>query len=471
MNLTIKIIQENSIFSFEFADFKVSTMKKIKFFMLILSLCLFSNLKICTQDIIFDHEFCTDGDSSGCWEEKKIEKRPGEIISIQIENTYPDNFNYNLEGFKIPDADGNAESLGRKETHFINEVYDPQYGGYILRITPKSSVPTGLGAVTIVITVEEKKNFNEEWIYSVDGGYSITNLTDPKYYLANKTITETVTSINNLGEETTEEIEESILVIRENTEGRSKIQHSLASLVNFGHKKLDVLRGTVGMGLRQDGELSLFMGLGLELGAVSIIGGRVYGPIARLPDGANLDDPMVIDRSNEVTDVNILNNSQNLYKGGWFFGFSLKLVNPSLDAFTKPFNDPQPQVRIASNTRTPEVGDGVDDIDKAEIELIDISPSGADDNLDVDVLYTLIFAVNSPFTKGDDVIVKSTNFKITPFDENSTSVNEQEVLTKLDDNFQFKFKLQTEESGSTTKISIKRQSDAAESKEYTFKVR
>jgi hypothetical protein len=236
----------------------------------------------------------------------------GQKFTVRIKNTCPDAFDYSYQGVKSGDRAQAAETgLTDKD---IDLVYDQQFGGYVFTIKAKGdtkpSVCKGgdnLKPTTFIVAVR-----HESWNLSFSGGFTISSLTNRVFAL---------------------KTDNGVKTVIEETDKQDSRKLGAASFVHLFHdsvawKQLQPALG-FGLGINSDNRAEYLVGAALRFGDRATFNvGRVWGSVARLPNGVAL--------GSTVTDDNILNNLGSQVVSRWFVALTYAFIDTK-DRLLKPF--------------------------------------------------------------------------------------------------------------------------------------
>jgi len=252
----------------------------------------------------------------------RIELNHGEEFIVRITHTDPSSFDYQIEGFTPTSVTRATAQASLKEsdlkTKELSQTHNRKYGGYYVRIRPKTSVlpqvdlangsKKTLQEATLTVIVETLS-----WDYDLAGAFAISNLTNPAYAL--------VTESNGQGGTQQR-------VVRD-TDAEDSAALGLAAMVHLYNQRKPNLALSFGIGINNNSATSYFFGPSWRFSdKAAITLGYVWGPREHLPAGVHVGDI--------VTDANVLNNLPSKTDGGAFLSFSYSFLNPG-GALQKPF--------------------------------------------------------------------------------------------------------------------------------------
>jgi hypothetical protein len=257
-------------------------------------------------DVEFDH-------SDGTPKIFSLALSHGQKFTVRIAKTCPDAFDYSYEGVKSGTrAQAALAALSDKD---IDVVYDQQFGGYVFSIKAKEGVNAGetctggetLKPTTFIVSVR-----HETWNLSFSGGFTISGLTDRVFALKTENAVKTV--IEEPDKEDSHKL------------GAASFVHLFHD--NVAWKQLQPALG-FGLGINGDNRAEYLVGAGLRFGDRATFNvGRVWGSVARLPNGVTLGAP--------ATDDNVLNNLGSQVVSRWFFALTYAFIDTK-DRLLKPF--------------------------------------------------------------------------------------------------------------------------------------
>lgn len=254
----------------------------------------------------------------------RTELKHGDILQIKISQTFPDAFDYRVEGFAPvvvtpsgPSATSSLTPAQLKDIPLPPVTHNREYGGYYVRIRSKvAQLPTvnvngttrTLQETTLTIIVD-----TQGWNYDIAGAFAITKLTDPVFAV--------VTESDGAGGTQQR--------IVQDPSAEDDASLGLAGMVHLYHQNKPNLALSFGLGINDGDATSYFFGPSWRFNdKAAITVGWVWGPRKRLPAGVRVGDV--------VTDPNILNNLANRTDRQTFISFSYSFLNPG-DTLTKPF--------------------------------------------------------------------------------------------------------------------------------------
>lgn len=184
----------------------------------------------------------------------------GEHFFVLVRHTDPGAFTYNLAAVALDSVRSRMEGLGPREEAAavdvcLTGVHRQKFGGHIVRITRRAGAETDLPDVVIILTVS-----TDGFRYELAGAFTISNLIDPVYTLADG------------------------LIVR-NLEAEDAARLGFGGFINVYHSSWPWVAAAFGIGLDSDGQTRYYLGPGFRFGdTASIVGGVVFGPVSRLPD-------------------------------------------------------------------------------------------------------------------------------------------------------------------------------------------
>lgn len=264
------------------------------------------------QGIAFDHrtgQFLTA---------PSLRLRDGEVFFIQIHNTSPADFIYEVKGKeRETSTDSNeAGSLRRSLVTMTLAVrHESRFGGYILRISSRTGAPVPISDTEDLQTFDNLEIPVEtlEWANEVAGAFTVSDLTDPSYSLQARQV----------------DGEEQMFIVRDrDAEDNTKL--GIGAFVHLYHTRVRPLALSFGIGINEDNKTTYFLGPSWRWGGQgALTAGVAFGSIARLPSGA---------RENErATDTNVLNQLGSRTVNRVFISFSYSFLGNFRDRLEKPF--------------------------------------------------------------------------------------------------------------------------------------
>jgi hypothetical protein len=300
------------------------------------------------QSVSYDHaKECpanSAATSAGCTPVRQLTAEQDEVITVNIANTCPDHFDYTV--VKIEREEENQLQSGPtvkcdKEKK-ITIKHDDRYGGYLIHITPKSTIAdTVLTAGKAVITIAVRTS---EWRVGFGGGFTLHSITDPAFAVREtRAATDSVPARSE--------------IIRQK-DREDKLGRSVASFVHIHHSNwVSRTKGapaiTFGLGIDSDRTGDYYLGLSWLWGdRGALTGGLIVGQEKVLPAGRQLGD--------SVSDLNILANLGDRRTYGAFVGISFRFLGNGPTELKKPFagEDAAPGTVGGGATTTPTTQSG-----------------------------------------------------------------------------------------------------------------
>lgn len=273
--------------------------------------------------VVFQHEGCTKaGESAECRASYVVDAADGEVISITIHRTQPDDYLFTVAGVPLapdPPIRNLDEGLPDK---VLTQRHNARFGGYIITIRKKATSPKAeLPEATLVIAVR-----TNEWNTMFGGGFTGTNLVGRAYALRDSTTKAATT--------TSEAVVETRLVRDEDREDDAT--YGAATFVHIFHTKHPSLAISFGLGLslKDAASTSYYFGPSLRFGnrgALTL--GAVLGPIKTLPGGLREND-IIKDRT---AVGNSLNSAPSRTARRAFVALSYSFLGGGVEAINKPF--------------------------------------------------------------------------------------------------------------------------------------
>lgn len=241
----------------------------------------------------------------------------GQVFVVRIDKTCPTSFDYSYVEVERGKAGITGQSEGDPRPPLshkdITITYSKRFGGYTFSVIRK---PSGakpcvddekLGPASFIISVRQL-----EWNIGFSGGFTFSGLTDPVF------------SVKTAG---------AVKTIVEEPDKQDDRRLGAASFVHVFHDALmwRQLQPALafGLGINGDNRAEYHVGVGLRLGDKATINvGRVWGSIARLPNGMSV--------GGLVTDDNVLNNLGSRVVSRWSFALSYSFIDTK-DRLLKPF--------------------------------------------------------------------------------------------------------------------------------------
>jgi len=262
-------------------------------------------------DITFDH-LNQNQDAS-----YYLKLHDDQVFKIQILNTLPDKFQYEIAGVLLPVEDKSIKKNADATKPVTKEIvhrHEKKYGGYILRIRSISGSPVKIDGTkmqlqdrTLIIVVETLG-----WDYEIAGAFTINWLTDPVFALKQ-------VELDNSNK----------YIIIENTGARDQAKLGLGAFVHLFNRQFPLLAISFGLGVNNDNNVTYYTGGSWRLGGqAAITTGIAWGSVARLPNGLSIGDL--------TTDAGILNNLGKRTDCKFFFSISLNFIKAA-DLLQKPF--------------------------------------------------------------------------------------------------------------------------------------
>jgi hypothetical protein len=248
-----------------------------------------------------------------------IDAAPDETIVLQILDTCPDGFTFEVKGIaKAPELPTRAVPPGEcvAAAKEMTWKHEKKYGGYLLMITAPAPVSVQKGdtvkqldSVVLVVHVQDTG-----WALEVGGGFTVDGLVDPRFAL--------------------EAHDGAQYVVRtEDTDDAARL--GLATFVHAFHHKVPQLALSFGLGLSEASRATYYTGLSLRLSSkAALTGGVAWGKVERLPAGVTSTVP--------VTDPNILNDLPTRVSAKAFFALSYGFLGTA-DRLSKPFAGTEPR--------------------------------------------------------------------------------------------------------------------------------
>lgn len=258
-----------------------------------------------TKTAEFNHGDCIAGKT--CTRFAELTLKPGELFTIVIENTFPDQFYYQITGIMAvkeevsPSTDVSFAPNG-SEKKTLSYAHDPKYGGYIVRVTPKQGAQLGTMEITIAVQTSE-------WKIGFAGGFVGSGLTDGKYYVQSEGDT---------------------LVLRQDSAGEDAVRLGIASFVHVWHSKVDWIGLSLGLGLEAGSNITYYVGPCLRAGDKAALDlGLAVGSVTTHPTGTQVDKP--------VSDPSVVSNLGRRNTMAFFVSLSYSFIGGAKDNLTKPF--------------------------------------------------------------------------------------------------------------------------------------
>jgi hypothetical protein len=262
--------------------------------------------------------------------QRSVRVHAGELILIDIENTYPSQFDYSITAIEKP-KEFNAQSAGKPETVSLQQIHDAKYGGYVVRATPKDA-RASLGTLTITIAAETR-----EWRQTFAGAFAVSGLTNPAFGVRDSTVTMPATT-------TTPAQTRTVSRFVDQGDRRSRESHEPAAFVHVLHSDHPWIGGTFGIGLRTSNAPAYYGGLSFFAGdKAAITLGLVAGSQTTPPAGINIGD--------SVASANVAANLPTRTTFAPFIGFSFSFIGNTRDKLTAPFLDTQTRPADAAKNK------------------------------------------------------------------------------------------------------------------------
>jgi hypothetical protein len=238
-------------------------------------------------------------------------------IVIQILNTYPAGFDYEITGIPIKAAEATGGvSMSQLTMKELTQVHDPKYGGYVVHITPKAGAITVtdapakqnvLDSATLVISVTTL-----QWDIAMAGAFTVSGLRDHVYSLQTRTV-------DGKSEQ----------YVAEDTSKEDRSRLGTGAFIHVYHSALPWLGGTFGLGINDASRTTYFAGPSIRFGDKAALSfGVAAGSVNRLPGGISV--------GKTVTDGNVLSNLGNRINYNYFVAFSFSFLD-ARGFLEKPF--------------------------------------------------------------------------------------------------------------------------------------
>lgn len=242
----------------------------------------------------------------------------GETILVKVTNTCAPEFEIGVEAQL---AEPRLQSAPCAKTTIDADpiVHDEKYGAYIVRLKNTTGAPITLpGAnkplndVTLTISVETRR-----WDYEIAGGFTVSQLTDPRYGLETRAVDEKGAKVAG-----------TYVVPDRDAEDAARL--GAAALIHLFPRGFEHVALTFGIGVDQGSTTSYFAGPTWRFGdSGAITVGYNWGSVDRLPAGTDLSKPV---------EANFLSSLGKRVDEAWFLSFSYKFLgNRSL--LEKPFKE------------------------------------------------------------------------------------------------------------------------------------
>jgi hypothetical protein len=275
-------------------------------------------------DVVFDHAECADRTGNvECRASYVVDASDGDVITITIKNTYPDDFVFTVAGIPVasPPDELRPQSNQTRDTT-LTQRHDERFGGYIVTLTRKQKVSQqGRPEVTLVIAVR-----TSEWKAMFGGGFSVSSLVGRAFGLRDSTITAAT--------ESAEAVTQTQLVRDKHREDQAG--YGAATFIHLYHTKRPSLGISFGLGLtlNESSSAAYYFGPSFRFGnkGALTVGGMV-GPVKTLPPGLREDDVV----TDNTTVSNALNALPSRTGRGFFVSLSYAFLGGGVDALNKPF--------------------------------------------------------------------------------------------------------------------------------------
>ena len=240
----------------------------------------------------------------------------GETFKIQIDDTCPDLFTYDVHGVLREEKPSGVEQkagakLPPRKEKVLTAVHDTKYGGYIVTMTRKNGPnqcdgPDDLASRTLIVFTPQ-----EDWDLSFSGAFTLSSLSNPMYYLRAHPDDATKKQV------------------QEDPDKSDAVNLGIGAFVHLFHQRHPWLAGSFGLGIREGNKMEYFLGGGLRASdKATINAGVVFGPVSRLPNG--------VDTTRPVSDDNVLNDLPTRIQRGFFVGISYSFIDVR-NRFQAPF--------------------------------------------------------------------------------------------------------------------------------------
>ncbi len=240
--------------------------------------------------------------------------KDGEVFVIEIEETCEAAFSYLVRGVRRYEpvvAEDDDKSLGDLATKKLEVRHNDEYGGYLVEINREADQQCrdGSGLEPRTLTVFTPR---AGWNLELSGGFTATGLADPVYALR------------------PHPTEEGKTQIVEDPAKEHVASLGMATFAHVYHRKRPSWALMFGLGLREAEQTEYYFGGGIRLNNKATINlGLVLGPVARLPAGTNLMEP--------IEDQNILGDLPTRTRASWFVGISYAFIGVGEERFRRPF--------------------------------------------------------------------------------------------------------------------------------------
>lgn len=268
-------------------------------------------------DLTFDH---ASVEQAGKTYELSVDGNEGQPMVLEIQNTCGEYFTYEREEIELaqsaptPTDPNAAPDPCPTKTVRVDFTFTERLAGYVVhlreKVDPNNPYPGDLDEATLILHFER-----DGWSFQVAGGFTITNLTDPKFALE-------------------ERDGESILVRDRGAEDKQRL--GIAALSHIYHLKHPNWAGTFGLGINQDNKTSYFTGISYRFGNTAALTlGYNWASVTERPAGVKLG---------QAVPANTLSNLGSKTDGDFFLAISLSFLGAdnAVNAFKKPF-EPLPE--------------------------------------------------------------------------------------------------------------------------------
>lgn len=300
--------------------------------------CVFVSPASAQERVTWNHSDCTAEMTLAdvkCTPLFPISAQPGEMITLTITNTCPDDFDYTVVSLPVQTRGALQAAVPCTGTKVVDIRHDPQYGGYVVNIVNRTGRSVAAGNARVTISVR-----TEEWRIGFAGGFTANGLVDPPYALRSFTTGAGDAAVTRY-------------VLVEQESRKDEVGRSVVSFVHVHHSKVPLLGLSFGLGVEPDRGGDYYAGPSLLFGdRAALTVGAVLGQVRSPPAGRAVDDTL--------DDANALANLGRRRIAAWFVGLSYRFLGGGQDDLRKPFlGQAQPGVSgatAATGTTPPALG-------------------------------------------------------------------------------------------------------------------
>lgn len=269
----------------------------------------------------------------------RMKLRDGEVFTVQINKTWPDNYTYEIAGFTVEEVSDEPEAAGdRNISELVDDVrllqvHDRNYGGYYVNIRLKQGMEpvkfvdgnetNNLEEATLTIFVETMS-----WEIDIAGAFTVSDLTNPVYAVQS--------GDDGMGG--------TINTVIRDTAAEDEASLGLAAMIHLYNSRRPQYALSFGLGISENSNTTYYVGPSYRFGKrAAVTLGYAWGSVDRLPSG--------LSEGNPISDANALNNLGTRIDSGVFLSLSYGFLDVR-NRIQQPFaNEVAPKTQTTTEQR------------------------------------------------------------------------------------------------------------------------